>query len=660
MRLLFVLLVCLYSASSSASELEKVLTDLIDAHEGKVGVVVKNLKTGESFRHNANVPMPTASLIKLPVMIEAYRQIGKGTIHLDDKIKLTEDDKVPGSGILTRHFSAGTQISLRDAIRLMIVYSDNTATNLVIDKIGLPSTAVTMEKLGCPNTKLHAKVFRGSTTIFPERSREFGLGSTTAAEMASLLERIARHEVLDPESCHAMLDHLYACDDKSKIPRLLPKGVKVAHKTGAVSKSRTDAGLIDSSGGQIAICILTTDNTDRSWESENAANLLCANIAKAAYDYFNPSKKDPSSKPPALAIGEMSELVESLQRTLNAKLDPSPDLAIDGDFGPITEGAVKAFQELSNLRPSGIVDAQTWKALGPLITQDPPVPSPDVINSEVLEKLPADALEGPPHVTSKAWVVVNAKTGEQLAGLNPELRLHPASTTKIMTAHVVLRLVNKDPAAGDERVTFSKAADDTIGSTSAIRAGESVTVRELLYGLMLPSGNDASVALGEHFGKQLLKDEGKSSGLEAFIERMNDTARELGMKSTNYENTHGLTQEGHLTSAADLAILAREAMTDPFFRQLVTTRQFGCVAQGEPGYSRNVLWKNTNRLLGIEGYDGVKTGTTDAAGACLVSQATRNGESLIVVVLGATSTDARYTDTRNLYRWAWRDLIAAD
>ena len=242
-----------------------------------------------------------------------------------------------------------------------------------------------------------------------------------------------------------------------------------------------------------------------------------------------------------------------------------------------------------------------------------------------------------------------------------------ASTTKIMTALVVLELAAKDAAALDEEVLFSPRADATRGSTAGLRAGERVPVRELLYGLMLPSGNDAAVALAEHFGGRFAPvraprpDEaagGDSSTdedpLERFVVEMNRTAERLGLDDTRYANPHGLTAAGHRTSVRDLVRLAWTAMQNPKFCEYVRTRQHGVTVTGPGGYRRNVLWKNTNRLLPIEGYGGVKTGTTTSAGACLVSCGTRGDDRLIVVVLSSSSSDARYVDARNLFRWAWR------
>jgi beta-lactamase class A len=270
-----------------ASTLESCLTPLIVAHKGKVAVAVKHLNTGESFEYHAGEPMTTASLIKFPVMIEAYRQAAAKRIDLDTVIVLKKADKVPGSGVLTYHFSDGSTFKLRDAIRLMIAFSDNTATNLVLDAIGIGATAATMEKLGYPNTKLHSKVFRRDTSVFPARSKQFGLGSTTAHEMIGLCEAVYRHQLVSPDACKEMLAHMRACEDKDKLPRFLPPEAKIAFKTGSLDAAKTAAGIIEWPKGPVAVCVLTADNEDQRWVTENAGNRLCANIARAVYDHFD-------------------------------------------------------------------------------------------------------------------------------------------------------------------------------------------------------------------------------------------------------------------------------------------------------------------------------------------------------------------------------------
>jgi beta-lactamase class A len=199
---------------------------------------------------------------------------------------LREADKVPGSGILTPHFSDGATFALVDAARLMMAYSDNTATNLVLDQIGIASTGEAMQALGCPNTRIHSKVFRRDTSIDPKRSNRWGLGSTTAAEMLLLLGKLHRRELISPEASEAMLAHLKACDDRHKFRRFLPDAAVVAYKTGSVDSGRTAAGILYAPTGPIALCVLTADNQDHRWTQDNAGDLLCAEIAREVYAAF--------------------------------------------------------------------------------------------------------------------------------------------------------------------------------------------------------------------------------------------------------------------------------------------------------------------------------------------------------------------------------------
>ena len=666
--------------------LTELLQPVIAAHQGAVAVSVKHLKTGATFAHRADEPMPTASLIKFPVMVAAYQQAADGMLDLAKSVVLKEEDKVPGSGILTQHFSAGMQLSVRDAIRLMIAYSDNTATNLVVDQIGLAATTDLMTKWDFSHTRLHAKVYRGDTSIAPERSKQFGLGSTTAGEMLRLLERLHRKELVSVEASQQMIDHLLACDDKQRLAKFLPAGTKVALKTGSVSASRTVAGIIESPSGSIAVCVLTENNKDQRWIDDNAAQLLSAEIARQLWQHFNPETIPTEETPPTeLASGANGELVEALQRTLNQHLGDKSQLSVDGDFGPATKQAVSAFQKTHNLPPTGIVGPETWKSLGPLVMTVEEQPSdPDSINKEVLPLAPADAIVGPPFVTADAWAIGDAKTGKLLWHEQGHERRDFASTTKTMTAWLVLREAAQDakrldsssplaPALRgegpgvrgsslganllDETLTFSSTADRTPGSTSGLKTGEKISVRELLYGLMLPSGNDAATALAEHVGPRFKPDgDSKEAARPAarFVAEMNRVASELGMKQTHYANPHGLPDNAHLSTAADQLLLAAKVMQSETFREYVQTRQHGTRVQGPSGYTRHVVWKNTNKLLEITGYSGLKTGTTDAAGACLVSVGRHSGDELIVVVLGSASNESRYTDTRNLFRWAWQ------
>jgi beta-lactamase class A len=273
---------------SSSPGLEARLLPLARAHKGKVAIAVKRLDTGESYYLNADEPMPTASLIKLAVLFEVYQQAQEGKLKLTDRVTLHDEDRVPGSGLLTPHFTEGATFSLRDAVHLMVAVSDNTATNLILDRVGIAAVNRRMAAWGCPNTRINAKVFRGSTTsVDPDRTRRFGLGSTTAREMVRLLEDLETGERFRPALKQIVLGHLKRSDDKDKFPRFLPPGTVLAHKTGSVNDARTDAGLLYlPDGGVVALCVLTAGNADRSWRADNAGNLLCARAAREVYSYF--------------------------------------------------------------------------------------------------------------------------------------------------------------------------------------------------------------------------------------------------------------------------------------------------------------------------------------------------------------------------------------
>jgi beta-lactamase class A len=279
------------SRGEDTMALEARLRPLIDSFKGRVAIAVKHLDSGETFLWHENDPMPTASLIKFPVMIEAYRQSALGQVDLNKTVTLKKEGKVPGSGILTSHFSDNTSFPLRDAVHLMIAFSDNTATNLVLDEIGIASTAKTMEAMGYPNTKIHSKVFRRDTSVFPERSKRFGLGSTTASDMVRLCEALHRRELVSNAASEEMIKHMLACDDKDKFPRFLPAGTKLAFKTGSDGGTRTAAGILTTRRGPVALCVLSADHADGRFVPDNAGNRLCADVAKAVYDFNSPEPR---------------------------------------------------------------------------------------------------------------------------------------------------------------------------------------------------------------------------------------------------------------------------------------------------------------------------------------------------------------------------------
>jgi len=281
---------------SSNPDLAARLDPLIKAHEGKVAMAVQKMGDSPSFMLNADQAMPTASLIKFPIMVEAYYQFQDGKCKPSDLCYLHKDDKVPGAGVLTYHFSPGATFALHDAIRLMIAFSDNTATNLVLDHIGIRPVNARMESLGCPNTKIHSKVYKRSTSsIDMARSEKFGLGSTSPTEMLRLLNMLHNNQLVNAAACKEMTDNMLKCEDHDKFPRFLPSNTKFAMKTGSVSDARTIAGLLyvpkksDAKTPEyhkIAICIMTAENKDKRYGIESAGDTFIAKCLKEIYDHF--------------------------------------------------------------------------------------------------------------------------------------------------------------------------------------------------------------------------------------------------------------------------------------------------------------------------------------------------------------------------------------
>lgn len=274
--------------------LEAKLQEFASAHKGKIGIAVKHLETGETTIINGDEVFQTASLIKLGIMAATMHQADEKKLDLSKVLTLTKDDKVPGSGILTSHFSDGATFTLRDAVRLMIVFSDNTATNMVLDQVGIKTVNERLASLGLPETRINSKVYKRSTsTVDPDRSAKYQLGSTSANETIKLLELIHTNKAATEASCTTMISFLKANEDHELLVRFLPTGLSVAHKTGATNQVRTDAGIFyipDLKNPKlkhpVAVCVLTNDNGDMRYVIDNAAQVVIANIGKAVYDHY--------------------------------------------------------------------------------------------------------------------------------------------------------------------------------------------------------------------------------------------------------------------------------------------------------------------------------------------------------------------------------------
>ncbi len=234
--------------------------------------------------------------------------------------------------------------------------------------------------------------------------------------------------------------------------------------------------------------------------------------------------------------------------------------------------------------------------------------------------------------------VMDSLTGRVLYEKNAYKRHSMASTTKIMTALVALE--NGNP---DDVVTVSANAAGTEGSSIYLRANEKISLIDLLYGLMLESGNDAAIAIAEHIG----------GSVDGFSKMMNDKAIEVGAKDTQFKNPNGLDEEGHYTTAYDLALITRAALKNKDFAEIVKTKR-KTISNGEESYKRAL--SNHNKLLNLyQGCDGVKTGFTKKTGRCLVSAATRNNFQVIAVTLNAPDD---WNDHTNMLNYAFKNYSA--
>src|SRR3954452_6830786 len=180
-RLAVVVLIVVFARSLFAADLKSDLEQMIAKHQGKVALFAKNLKTGETLAIDADEPVQTASVIKLPVMIEAFYQSKAGKLDLTKKLNVTKTEQVPGSGILA-YIQPDVTLSLLDTITLMMIVSDNTATNMTVDQVGIPNVNARITAMGLKNTYLYKKVFRPAEGPMPPDQPKFGLGKTTARE----------------------------------------------------------------------------------------------------------------------------------------------------------------------------------------------------------------------------------------------------------------------------------------------------------------------------------------------------------------------------------------------------------------------------------------------------------------------------------------------
>jgi beta-lactamase class A len=257
-----------------------------EQHPGSdVWLCAKNLDSGARFGLGENEKVRTASTIKLPILCAAYRLAAAGKLSLDEKRTMRAEDVVSGSGII-REFTPGAQFTVRDLLHVMIVVSDNTATNLILERITADYVNECLDAWGLPATRSMRKV-RGDGTQLKEASgfskagllaenKRFGLGSSTSAEMVSLLERIEKGEIVSPAASKEMIAILKRQQYKDAIGRRVDAKMPVASKSGALDALRSDVGIVYSPGGRIAIAATVDGMPKVDYGPDNVGNLLIA------------------------------------------------------------------------------------------------------------------------------------------------------------------------------------------------------------------------------------------------------------------------------------------------------------------------------------------------------------------------------------------------
>ncbi len=300
------------------------LTDRVRAlasqHHGDVALFAENLTTHESIAISPDTPVQTASVIKLAILYEALEQIRNGNAHWSDPITLKPEEQVPGSGVLL-FFDTPLQLTFKDALSMMVSLSDNTATNLVIDHLGIARIDERIAALGLKNTYLYKKVFMPvpAGTALPSDFKTFGLGKTTAREMATVMTRLVTCDLGPKEGataasdgalCAVALHMLHVQFYRNAAPRYLDglpgaAGDSIANKTGSLNAVRNDVAAVSTRNGLVVLACFTYNNQDQTWGAEQEGELTIAKIAREIVHAWSPEGLAPWPKTIAVPAGSL-------------------------------------------------------------------------------------------------------------------------------------------------------------------------------------------------------------------------------------------------------------------------------------------------------------------------------------------------------------------
>jgi beta-lactamase class A len=265
--------------------LEQQLKTRIAGFAGTVTLYAKNLDTGATIGIHETDPVRTASTIKLPIMTAVFDAVEHHKAEWTEPLTITHKEKVSGSGVLASEFSDGVQLPLRDVLHLMIVLSDNTATNMILERFTAGAVNAYLDRIGIKTTRSLRKILRDDVAAgtseagkLPE-NKKYGLGVSSPRDMVTILEKLERGELVSPEASKEMIAVLKRCQDNGGIRRRIGN-LPVANKTGALDALRSDVGIVYSPGGRIAMAITVDGMPAANWTPDNPGLLMIADLAK--------------------------------------------------------------------------------------------------------------------------------------------------------------------------------------------------------------------------------------------------------------------------------------------------------------------------------------------------------------------------------------------
>ena len=345
-----VLLAAFLPAALSAQPLQDSLRARIGDFQGTVTLYAKNLNTGATVSIRETEPVRTASTIKLPILCAVFDQVARGQARWDEKLTVTSSAKVSGSGVLGTEFSEGVQLPLSDVAHLMIVLSDNTATNMILERFGADAVNRYLDTIGIGTTRSLRKVRGDGTQLkeaegwsaagkLPENQR-YGIGVSTPRDMATILEKLERGEIVSPEASKEILAILQRCQDGNGVKRRLA-GMSIANKTGALDALRSEVALVRSPAGPIAMAITVDGMPKPDWTPDNPGLLLIADLARLIVDGLARPAEAPATTAAAGGRGgrgnaspplKYCEVLPDRRVTFRLRAPQAAQVAVSGDF----------------------------------------------------------------------------------------------------------------------------------------------------------------------------------------------------------------------------------------------------------------------------------------------------------------------------------------